>query len=300
MCKNSPLGLLVIAYSCTLCITTLLTPLIFNLVVYWNQCAPCFLTNYLHHKGLAIFFERIRLLTFLLFTPYLWKIYRRQVPEKSFYSFDFKIFGQFFATGCFVVGVILGIKMLALDFVWTYPRHFQGLENLLPLKFLLCALALSLIEEWLFRGLIFKIFLKHMHPFLAIIFSSFVFTYFHFRSNYAINLNHEFATLSDGFRCLYEVVCHAFVNVVYLKFLIIFVFGCLLAAIYCYIPTLLSCVGLHTGVVFTLMMSREYLLFPITHPWLGSDHFLDSPLALLFMIVLIVLLHLRYSRLLRL
>jgi membrane protease YdiL (CAAX protease family) len=204
-------------------------------------------------------------------------MYRQHSPKKLATDCDGKIFGQFFILGCFLIPMIFGIKMLILDFSLTIsPRLYFFLG-----KSLLGAMALSFLEEWLFRGLIFKILLNPVKPFLATIFSSLLFAYFHFRPHYEPNPSSRFATLGDGFHCLYEVTFRSLVGISWFKFSIIFSLGCLLATVYFRTRNLLASVGLHGAIVFTLMIFREWIYFPATNFFFGSNDLFNSPLALL-------------------
>jgi membrane protease YdiL (CAAX protease family) len=127
-----------------------------------------------------------------------------------------------------------------------------------------------------------------MKPFLAIIFSSLLFAYFHFRPNYEPNPNFTFATFADGFHCFYAVAFRSLVGISWFKFSIIFALGCLLATVYFHTKNLLASVGLHGGIVFTLMVLKKWIFFPSSNFFFGSDDLSNSPLALLVILFLTI------------
>jgi membrane protease YdiL (CAAX protease family) len=266
-------------------IAAIATPLIFNFVVNWNIQSPNLLNTYFLHKGFVVFFERIRLLALFLFLPALWKIYRRKICQPTFKRLDYKIFRSFLALGVLLIGGIFAIKMLFLDFTLKAPSSF------FLLRVLVGTLIIALTEEWLFRGLIFKLLLQKMRPLFATIWSALIFAYFHFRPPYALPTSHRLATFSDGFYCLYEVIFHSLAGISWFKFLIIFSFGYLLAMVYFYAQRLRAVIGLHVGVVFSLTIFKTCVSFPLRHPLFGSNDLFDSPLALSLIILTIALTH---------
>jgi membrane protease YdiL (CAAX protease family) len=158
---------LLLLYLLALLIAAILTPPIFNAVLYWDRRAPCSLTRYLVGKNFTIFFERIRLISFFLFTPYLLKIYRQLEVIWPTRGPNWPIYWRFFAIGSSLIGIIFGLKILA------FGCSFTALSIAKLVRFFLSALALSFLEEWLFRGIIFRILAHAIKPLYAIIFSSF-------------------------------------------------------------------------------------------------------------------------------
>jgi membrane protease YdiL (CAAX protease family) len=274
---TSPLLRLLLFYLCSLLIAAIATPLVFNCVVHWHRWSPSTLNTYLIHKGFVVFFDRIRLAALLFFFPTLWKIYRREIGSLSDRP-NRKIFCPLFFQGMGLVAGIFGVKMLFLDFTWEIPSLF------FLTKALLGALLVALLEEWLFRGLIFKLLLRKMRPVLAFASSAFIFAYFHFRPTYSLPITQELTTFSNGFYCLYEVIFHSLVGISWFKFLIIFSLGYLLASVYFHTQRLTAAIGLHAGIIFSLTIFKKFTTFPITHPLFGSNDLFDSPLALLLII----------------
>ncbi|MDR0590397.1 MAG: CPBP family intramembrane metalloprotease [Puniceicoccales bacterium] len=291
---TAPLFRPILFYGYALCLTTILAPLVFNGAVYWHQHWPSRLTHYLVHKNFTVFFERLRLISFLLFTPCLWKFYRRRVADQSFLFFSWGKFFYFFTIGSIFCGGIFLAKMLMQGFCWESADPLRSPKLLLP-KLLSGAIVLSIIEEWLFRGLIFQIFLRCVRPFYAIIFSSLLFAYFHFRPNYTVSAQNTFVTLSDSFSCLAEILFHTFSNISLLKFSILFTFGCLLATIYFYVKNLSAPIGFHSGVVFALMYFKRYIFFPDSHYFFGANDILNSPFVLLATTIFTASIHRYFS-----
>jgi membrane protease YdiL (CAAX protease family) len=291
---TSPLLRPIIFYGYALCLTTLLAPLVFNGIVYWHRHWPSRLTHYLVYKNFTIFFERLRLISFLLFTPCLWKFYRQRVTDQSFHFFSWGKFFYFFTIGGIFCGGIFAAKMLMQDFRWE-PADPSRPLGLLLLKSLLGAITLSIVEEWLFRGLILQIFLRCVRPFYAIILSSLLFAYFHFRPDYTVSAQNTFVTLSDSFLCLAEILFYTFGPISLLKFSILFTFGCLLATTYFHVKNLSAPIGLHSGAVFALMSFKGHIFFPTSHPFFGANDPLNSPFVLLAIAFFIAIIHQYFS-----
>jgi membrane protease YdiL (CAAX protease family) len=269
-------------------VSSILTPLVFNLVVYWDQHHACGLTTYCLGKGFVIFFERIRLISFLFFFPLLWKIYRQQLAKRPLNSWDMKTFLRSYAMGSMLILLIFGTKMAYLNFSWNTPSYWFIAKSLLGV------VPITLFEEWLFRGLIFNILLQRWKTFLATIFSSLIFAYFHFRPNYKIDSPQAIATLMDGFRCFYEVIFHSLVGISWFKFWILFSLGYFLATLYVYVQKLEAPIGLHAGIISTLVIFRKCITFSEVRPFFGSDNLLDSPYAFILIIFAILFTYCRY------
>jgi membrane protease YdiL (CAAX protease family) len=291
---TSPLFRPILFYGYALCLTTILAPLVFNGVVYWHQHWPSHFTHYLAYKNFTVFFERLRLISFLLFTPCLWKFYRRQVANQSFLFFSWGNFFYFFTIGGMLCGGIFLLKMLVQDFCWESADPLCS-PKLLLTKSLLGAIVLSIIEEWLFRGLIFRIFLQCVRPLYAIIFSSLLFAYLHFRPHYTVSAQNTFVTLFDSFSCLTEILFYTISHISLLKFSIFFTFGCLLATTYFHAKNLSAPIGLHSGAVFVLMYFKQHIFFPNSHPFFGANDMLYSPFALIAIGLSTALIHQFFS-----
>ncbi|MDR0417818.1 MAG: CPBP family intramembrane metalloprotease [Puniceicoccales bacterium] len=283
-----PFCSLVSLYFISLLVSSILAPLIFNLVVYWDRYYTCDLTVYCLGKGFVIFFERIRLISFLCFFPLLWKIYRQQLAKRPLNAWNMGMFLRFWAMGSMLIFFIFGIKMLCLRFSWNALSYWFIVKSLLG------AILIAFLEEWLFRGLILNILLQNGKTFFATLFSSFIFAYFHFRPNYRIDSPQTVATLADGFHCFYEVVFHSLVGISWVKFLILFAVGYFLAMFYVYVQELEAPIGLHGGIVVSLTIFRRCINFSETHSFWGSNDLLNSPCALVLIIFIILLTHFYY------
>jgi membrane protease YdiL (CAAX protease family) len=203
------------------------------------------------------------------------KIYRQLEEKRPNHGSNGKAYWQFFGIGALLIGIVFGAKSLTFDFSFTAPKI-----SLLAKSFL-SVLLLSFLEEWLFRGLIFKILLSSIKPFHAVIFSALIFAYFHFSPRYSVPLHHTFLDLSDGFRCFYENILPGLNHIAPFKFLVIFSLGCLLATAYFHRKNLFAATGLHGGIVFTLIICRACFSFSATNSFFGDNHLFNSPLAIL-------------------
>jgi hypothetical protein len=77
----------------------------------------------------------------------------------------------------------------------------------------------------------------------------------------------------------------------------IFALGCLLATVYFCTQNLLASVGLHSGIVFALMLLKEWISFPTSNFFFGSNDLFNSPLALLAILFFTISFPSYYARL---
>jgi membrane protease YdiL (CAAX protease family) len=281
--ENFPLLSLALIYGCTLLIAAIFTPYFFNIVVYWSNHSSNDLAQYLLRKGFPTFFGRIQLVALFLFFPILLRLYRRKTAGSTFNHFHPLSFLSFFGLGMLLISTVFGIKMLFLDFKMHLPPSLIFFLS----KTLTTAFLIALFEEWLFRGFIFRSLLDITRPLMALFLSTFIFAYFHFLPAYQLPEHTEFAMISEGFRCFYETLFHTFSNISWFKFTIIAALGGLLATVSFYTKNLFSSVGLHTGIVFSLMVFKNYFSFYQENKFFGSNHLFDSPFALILIAITI-------------
>lgn len=268
-------------YFLSLLMTAFVTPLIFNIAVWWNAYYPptTFDLNHYVQKGIGIFFDRIRLISMLLFCPFLFKLYRYlTVSEK--YTFRPRLFIKFFLLGSVLILSFFSAKMYFFEF------SIQSISFFRIGYWFAVTLLLVCVEEWLFRGLIFKSLEQKLPVFLAIICSSFIFAYFHFRPTIATP--DDPGMLSSGFYCLKAFLFDTFTEIYWRKFAVLFVLGILFCSVYCYERSLLASIGLHFGIVFTLTLINEVITFTSTNDWFGNNHLFNAPIAFILILTLTI------------
>ena len=214
------------------------------------------------------FFDRLRMLPIVLGLPWL---------LVACGLFSFSNLGVKFDWGhrvrfllWFGVGVAILASVIAMQFAFTHVvmRESATLYRWLtvPLFALLSGVAIGLIEEVVFRGLILRIFYTAFRPMMAIVLSSLFFAYVHFKvPDVATSMLNQSSDWWLGFYVAFWMLFGITVDFSWLAFLNLFVFGVLLCLIFLRTRSLLACMGLHAGVVW-LRLSYIELFDVNAHP----------------------------------
>ena len=266
-------------YFCSLIIAALLTPVCFNFVLLWHQYSPSQLTNYLVRKGFVIFFERIRILALLIFLPSLLRLgHQLQLSHKFIHEFNrdsCKLSLRYAFLGEVLICFVVFIELFSgkQEFFFQLPE-LSGMNLLLLGKIFIGVLLLSVFEEFLFRGIIFDSIRRFAPDSVALIGSSLLFAYFHFRPQYQAPTTYGFLS---GFQCLYEVILYTPKFIAWDKFALLFSFGVFLSAAVRYTKSLYASIGIHFGTVIALIFFQKNTYFlDGSHP-ISLQTIIDSP-----------------------
>lgn len=190
--------------------------------------------------------------------------------------------------------VIAGLLLLGLGLLLADWQAFSPREAIPPFKkwlsrAIIPALAASLVEEWLFRGILLTLWLRVARPQTAAISTALVFAFVHFLSPPGgaeiTDPTHPFA----GFELLGLIVMR-FAEPIFFaaQFAVLFVIGWILAWSRLKTGALWFAVGLHAGWVFAFR-GFNLLYLPVSDSplrplWIGPN--LDSGLLPLLMLAL--------------
>ncbi|UPA28309.1 MAG: CPBP family intramembrane metalloprotease [Verrucomicrobiota bacterium] len=261
-------------YLCSLVIAAILTPLVFHGALFWEAHWPSPTLAHWIGKGFGVFFERIRLGALLLFLPSLWYQYRQQPifsPKSEKTSVTFFCYA--------LIGAVLVLILCGWVVISNRPDNnilFQKLTPYFVVKSFLGALVVAVLEEWIFRGMIFQSLRMHCPQIIAIIFSSLIFAYLHFRPAPIVQQD---IGLWSGFQYLYSYLFETVFSIRWAQFGLLFSFGFLLAAITSTTQTLKAAIGLHFGTVFTLMLLRQALIYNDHAAVFNVNTMISMPLA---------------------
>ena len=198
-------------------------------------------------------FDRLSMLFILLTLP--WLFVACGLCSLSSLSLKFNRAHRIHFVIWFGVGVVILALVIATQLVFTdvAMRETSTVSRWLTICFavLFSGLAVALIEEGVFRGLMLRIFYSAMRPVAAIILSSLFFAYVHFRMpDIALSMMERTDAWWLGFYVAFWMLFGITVNFSWLVFLNLFVFGVLLCLVFLRTRSLLACMGLHAGVVW--------------------------------------------------
>lgn len=286
------LNLLGLIYFGALFFAALAAPPVYWLVGWWAEIAPNELNTYLAEKTFEDYFDRLRWIPVLILL--FWLLKACGVNSWRRLGIDSKRESRRIFCVWFGIGFIL-MTLTALAQVFGTEVSLRetnlSIENLIGtiLKSLAGGLILGLLEEIVFRGLIFRIFYTAFRPGWAVGLSAAFFAYTHFKMpNFIWEQTDQVVDWSSGFFVAYWTVLGITQDFEWLPFLNLFMLGVILTLLFMGTRSLVPCVGLHAGLV-TLMLSYQKM-FKVTEgtpSWLwGSDAITDSLLALVLLIAL--------------
>ena len=257
ICTKYAILLFLLFYIFTLVISAIISPIIFNLTSYFAEKFSSQLLFHFLSKGLGKFFDRSRLITAIITLPIILRLCKIHVKRDLLArNISISKFAKIFTCGfIFVV------------FIYAY----------------------GILEELIFRGIIFRMFEVNAGTVIAIFLSSFFFAYCHL-PNYGTVTVHGNATIFDGFKCLCQMFSTYVENFSLVKFLNLTMFGVLLSSLMKRTGSIYSSVAFHAGVVFSIMHTRFMFKFlKISGPSYGSSvGILDTWVTLITQILILL------------
>lgn len=244
------LWLLVALYFGSLLAAAIISPLAFRLVHHLDPQADWYIAS----KPFPEYFDRARLLFVVLLFPYLFvKCQLASARRIGFHAFH-PAFARWFLYGIGMMAVVYGFQ-----FAWGAIEPRQEWTAALQLKRCAAALAgaflIGLIEETLFRGLVFRIFYTALRPVIAVLLSSAFFAYLHFKMP-DIAMDHvavEAIGIDDGLAAAWKTLTAFTYGFDPLLFLNLTLVGVVLHQCFLLKGNLWSCIGLHAGWVFVIL-----------------------------------------------
>ncbi|MGE9295229.1 MAG: CPBP family intramembrane glutamic endopeptidase [Puniceicoccales bacterium] len=178
----------------------------------------------------------------------------------------------------FVYSLCLGsalaglLFILQLVFTWYWPQDYGGAGWWAALigKALLSATLVALIEEIIFRSLIFRLFYTAIRPELAILISSMIYAYLHFSAPAAMLAGpNENPGIIAGMQIALLNAAGGILNFNAIEFANYTALGALFCVLYLRARSLWAPVGLHAGIVFVMLMYQgAFHVFPDNIRWL--------------------------------
>ncbi|GHB90018.1 CPBP family intramembrane glutamic endopeptidase [Cerasicoccus arenae] len=209
----------------------------------------------------------------------------------------------------FICSLMLGLGLggliftLQLLFTWFWPGDVNGAGEWFVVigGAALSAILVALIEEILFRSLIFRLFYTGFKPGKAILFSSMIYAYLHFSAPAEFLAGPNAAPgFFAGLQIALLNAVGAFLNFDILEFANYTSLGALLCVLYLRARSLWAPIGLHAGVVFIMLLyQRTVWVFPDELRWLFAGGGLTDgllPLILTLALTLLFAIRLPVSR----
>ena len=288
ICTKYAILLFLLFYTFTLVISAIISPIIFNLTSYFAEKFSSQLLFHFLSKGLGKFFDRSRLITAIITLPIILRLCKIHVKRDLLArNISISKFAKIFTCGFIFVVFIYAYLSCVCDMQF---RNIMPGEYVMSVpKFLISAIVIGILEELIFRGIIFRMFEVNAGTVTAIFLSSIFFAYCHL-PNYGTVTVHGNATIFDGFKCLCQMFSTYVENFSLVKFLNLTMFGVLLSSLMKRTGSIYSSIAFHAGVVFSIMHTRFMFKFlKISGPSYGSSvGILDTWVTLITQILILL------------
>jgi len=187
-----------------------------------------------------------------------------------------------------LAGFVIGVGSLAVIVIVTIvlglrPTHFDKSAGEVAgavLKFLMVGIAVALIEETFFRGVVQGAWQRQMNATLAVVWASIVYSALHFLKPNLVKIAPDQVSWDSGFTCLAGIATHSFRDRDSLAgFVTLFLAGGVLGLAYFRTGALYLPIGLHAGWVLANESGR----------WLGGGSVIEYVTCWPMLVLLLVL-----------
>lgn len=258
------------------------------LVEWVNNVSPSDLSAYLMRKKLYVYFNRLCYFFIIIGLPYI-------MGRLRLFSFanlglklekdSLRVYGK-----CFLYGVLMAVSVFALQMIFcdvefahkSFGKVLGALAGAAASAFVV-----GILEETIFRCLIFRCFYTAFSTAAAVAFTSAFFAYKHFRVPHSIYKSIVGDTGFDtGFVIAYYDSFGIFYEFSAIIFASLFVFGAMLNIVYLRTKNLWAPAAIHSGIVF-IMLSYNKLFTMKSEPSLffGTFRMTDGFVSILIMAV---------------
>ncbi|WP_309397527.1 CPBP family intramembrane glutamic endopeptidase [Cerasicoccus maritimus] len=239
--------------------------LAYGLVAWCGESNPDGICAWLVTRSFDKFVDRCRYIPILIFLPWLMVVTGLAGRSGGFLSAnDLKDRPgslRWFMWALVLGGALAGfLYMLQMSFTYFHPRDVDGLGRWLEIigGAAVSALLIGLIEEILFRSLIFRLFYTAFKPGVAIFLASFIYAYLHFRAPGAFLAG---PNANPGLISSLQIAglnsVGAFLNFNFIEFANYTSLGALFCVLYLRARSLWAPIGLHIGIVFVMLIYQK-------------------------------------------
>lgn len=277
-------------------LAALLAPWVYYAVQFWNNTAPSDLTTYLARKGFPDYFDRLRYLPVVFGLPWLLRVTQLWSWRRLGFSISGNSLREFFTWA--VMGIVLLEVVIFIQtetiYVTDDARYVFGGAGAVLRKAAFSALMVALLEQLVFRGLVFRLFYTAMRPLLATIVAAAFFAYVHFKMPDKVwdATGGEVTPFSGLFVAWWSLLAITR-EFQWVPFVNLLVLGVLHNVLFLRVRSLWAGVGLHAGFVF-MILSYQKLFNTWQAPspsFVGTERIVDGflPAILMLGVTLILL-----------
>ena len=245
-------------------------------------------SSYLASKPYTKFFDRSRWLCVLLILPFLfWKCRITSFQAAGFTRPFLKTAATWFTYGFGMIAIIyassaaFGAIQLKSDV--SAGGFVSNLGNAM-----LGAILVGLLEEIVFRGLVFRMFYTVLKPLPAILLSSLFFAILHFKASAEVftNTSPQEIGLYEGFHTAWAMMAALVTEFDFTYLTSIFLVGILLHQVFLLTSNLWANAALHSGWVFTIKaVGGGFETSSSANAFTGTTRVADGYLVILVLIV---------------
>ncbi len=251
-------------------------------------------------------FEKIfnRLIMILTVVTAFFFLRKQKISWQSF-GFDFSGPWKRLASYGFIFGIGLVLSMVALEVILG-PRYVRDSMNFSDMiqrfaKGMASGIAVGIVEEFFFRGFIYRWLAVRMNAATAVALSSAFYSLAHFLDNGQIFIP-KHPGIKDAIRLLFGYLEPLFFHTgtVLPEFFGLFLFGVLLSVAYLRTQSLFLSIGIHAGCVLVIKWQHSFFRVgsDAFHVLYGRPPLYDGPVEWVFLVVgtFLILLFVRPSK----
>ena len=208
--------------------------------------------QYLAHKPLCQYVDRFRVVGFFLLLPYICKKNNVHMKDLGLHL-DHKKYIVAFCSGCGLWILLFSVRAVMVGGI--VPREMLSVP-LWPI--FIASLLLAILEEIIFRGVIFEFFRKNYSETFSMCLLALLFACLHFS---ICTLGDATNTFLHAVQCAYHSLVAIFTHIQWPYFVSLLLLSCLLVRLRLSFRSLWVSIGFHQGLVFVLMLLRKKYMF---------------------------------------
>ena len=245
-------------------------------------------SSYLASKPYTKFFDRSRWFCVLLILPFLfWRCRITSYPAAGFIRPFPKTAATWFAYGIGMIAIIYASSAAFGAIQLKSDASAAGFVSNLG-NAMLAGILVGLLEEIVFRGLVFRMFYTALKPLPAIILSSVFFAILHFKASAEAftNTSPQEIGLYEGFHTAWAMMAALVTEFDFTYLASIFLVGVLLHQVFLLTSNLWASAALHAGWVFTIKaVGGGFETSSSANAFTGTTRVADGYLVILVLIV---------------
>ena len=268
-------------YMCVLFGAAIVAGIAFDGVQYLAQKTSIGWIQYLAHKPLSQYVDRLRLVGFFFIAiPFICKSLR---IKREYLDLDIRFNGMTyliaFCRGCFLWCLLFGIIAYLL-------KNITLTTSPVSLVFIFMAsLLLAIMEEVIFRGICFEVLRKKHAVNHSITLLGLLFACMHFSICNEIVSDHN--SIVRAAQCALSSITHITTNIYWPYFCCLFLLNGILVRFRLIYRSLWASIGFHQGLVFTLMLIRKRCSFaPLSDEFLGTGRLTDAWFVVIVLLII--------------